>query len=489
MSVPPSRRQFLVGSGALIATLGTGCRSSNTSTPPAAGSSSSGPPLAQPSGTLFPEMTPKPEPADLEGGPQWTVPDLSGKEMTLWGLNYAPHVDRYKVLAKKFEQLTGAKVKVQPQDDVPKQMLTAIAGNNTPDVVCLMGKMSEHLVKQKALRDLADVVYGDLKIDMGKWWAPDSIQSYQWGDAYYGVPVESGQVGYTVAGRTDLIGKASADVQSLWPGSLPESGWDSKGAYFNSYDEVFELGKALQQKKGDKVSIWGVNRQGWQLESLSTLIWQQDVNWWDGESRTFNLDNEACVKAIETMITTPFKLGIESNLAGGNVVNNFLAGQVALGIGNGGIPGPAALVKISSEHVLAPSIVAGKAPPVFMSEGGWGFEVPVQAKNQDVAIEFARFMTTYDAQFIYSQIYGGIPPACAALVNSEIYAGDDPIKRGIRRVMTALPRFTFYGHGRDPQSGDIAGAVFGSVRSGKLTAAQASKELQEKLTAQQARFS
>ena len=489
MNSVPSRRQFIAGSGILVAGLAAGCRSSSAPGPQP-DATNTGPSQVQPTGSLGPELIPNPKPEDLVGGPQWTPPDLAGKSLTLWGLNYAPHVQRYKALAVKFNELTGAKVNVQPQDNIERQMLTAIAGNNAPDVVCLMGRMSGQLVKQKALLDLKDDVYGALQIDMEKWWFPDAIQSYTWGDAIYGVPTEPGTSGYAVTGRTDLVSKASPEAQSLWPGSVDEADWPTRGVAFKSYDELFSLGKELQQGSG-KSKVWGVNRQGWEMQSLSSLMLQQDTLFWNEESGEYNLDNEACVKGLDTMITTPYKMGIESNLAVGNIGNSYLAKQVALAIGASGIAGQAALVHVPAEGVIAPPMVEGTENPLFMSEGGWGFEIPAKAKNaknRDTALEFVKFMTTYEAQFIYAQIYGGLQPACRALSSSEVYAGDDAIGRGLRRIIQVAPNLRFDGHGRDPQSEDIVMEIMTSVRTGKTTSREASKMLQKNLTAQQKRF-
>jgi ABC-type glycerol-3-phosphate transport system substrate-binding protein len=480
---------LVVGSGLGAAAILAGCRSPrNGSTAGSAPSSAASKPrLKNIPGQAAPELKPHPSPDDLKGGPQWTPPDLSGKTLTLWGLNYAPHVERYKMLAQKFKEKTNADVKVEPQNDPQKAMLTAVAGNKTPDVICLMAKLSGQLVKQKALLPLDDVIFKATSIDMGTWWMPDAIGSYVFQGQHLGVPVEGSGTGFSVTGRTDLIESAGKKASSLWPGSTKESEWPAKGVHFESYDQLYALAGELQVSSGSKVTVWGQNRQGWDQQALTSLLYQLDVNWWDEERGTFNLDNDACVEAIKTMVTIPYGKHIETKLAVGNVVNAFVAKQTALGIGNTSCAGEGAKIKIAGENVIAPSLQAGKTP-VFMGEGGWGFEIPTQAKNKDVAIEFAKFVTTYDAQFIWSQIYGGFSPACKALVNSPIYQGTSPLKTGQRRVLVALQNTKYWGNGWDPQVGTIIGNVIDLVRTGKSTAPQASKQLQSQLTAQQKEF-
>jgi ABC-type glycerol-3-phosphate transport system substrate-binding protein len=123
-----------------------------------------------------------------------------------------------------------------------------------------------------------------------------------------------------------------------------------------------------------------------------------------------------------------------------------------------------------------------------MGEGGWGFEVPAQGKQIDLALEFMRFLTTYEAQFTWSQIYGGFSPACKALQNSAIYAGNTALKRGQRRILVSLQNTHYQGNGYDPQCEGLVTQIVDQVRTGKMNAADASKEMQKQLTEQQKRY-
>ena len=480
-----------MGAGLGVAALAAGCRgsqnSATTGSTPSPSASTPQPTLVNVQGTAAPEIKPNPSSEDLVGGPQWTPQDFSGKTLILWGLNYAPHVERYKMLAAMFKAKTNADVKVEPQNNPQQAMLAAVAGNKTPDVVCLMAKLSGQLVKQKALMPVDDVIFSATKIDMNKWWMPDAIGSYAFDGQHLGVPVEGSGTGFSVTGRIDMVAAAGNNATSLWPGTAKESGWPDKGVWFDSYEHMYALGAELQTSNGSKVSVWGQNRQGWDQQALSSLLYQLGVTWWDESAGTFDLDNAECVKAIQTMVTIPYGKKIESKLAVGNVVNAYVAKQAALGIGNTSCAGEGAKIKIPGENVIAPSLDPGKTP-VFMGEGGWGFEIPVQAKNKDLAIEFAKFVSTYEAQFTWSQIYGGFSPACAALKKSAIYQGNSPLKRGQRRVLVALENTKYWGNGWDPQMAMIIGNEIDLVRTGKVDAAQASKDLQKQLTSQQKEF-
>lgn len=426
-----------------------------------------------------------PAAADLAGGPNWTPPDLSGQTIRMWGLNYAPHVERYQMLISKFQELTNGTVTLEPQDgsSIVSSALTSLASRNPPDVLCLMGRMSDGLVKQGGLTDVRQSVYGDLGIDNAAWWFPEALGAYSWGEAIHGVPVE-GNAHSGVSVRLDLVDAAGADL--AWPGTVADGDLNELNAAFASYDQMFEFAARLQNK-GSSPVVWGQNRQGWELLNIATMMEQLGTNWFDEQSGQFAFDSEACVEALQTLVTRPYELGIESKLGLGHVVNVFAAGQSALGIGNDAAAGEATAVGLSATNVVLPSLVAGQAPK-FVGEGGWGFEIPVGAKNEAGAIEFLKFMTTYDAQFIWSGIYGGMTPACRPVARSSIYAGDGPLSQGQRRLHTAGPNTRFMGHGWDPQINEMVQPIVDLLREGKSTPKDTASELQRQLTAQQQRF-
>src|SRR5579862_3857947 len=101
------RRQFLLGGSALVA----GSLLNRT------GAFADDQKLVNVAGSAAAELQPNPTPDVLVGGPTWNPPDLTGKTLRLWGLNYAPHVERYQLLIKRFTDATHAAVTLEPQDE------------------------------------------------------------------------------------------------------------------------------------------------------------------------------------------------------------------------------------------------------------------------------------------------------------------------------------------------------------------------------------
>jgi ABC-type glycerol-3-phosphate transport system substrate-binding protein len=430
---------------------------------------------------VFAELEPPPEAPPFEGGPSWTPMDLSGQTLLLWGLEYDPHIERYHILADTFTKRTGCAVEVQPQGwPIDEKVMTSMAAGAPPDVICWMGVVSAPVIRQQAILPIDDIVFDSLGLDVDKWWRPGAIGAYFHDGQHYGVPVEDNWDGYNVAGRIDLIEQASDEAKALWPGSKGE-----EGVWFESYEELFQLAEILQQKDDqDNVTLWGLNSKGWEMHSLLSIMRSLDTLWWDVDNQTFNMNSDACIEAIRLLVETPFQRGIEGVL-GTTQINAFVAGQVALARGNATTPGESWKVDIQGENVIAPPPVPGTTP-LFMGEGGWGFEITSQARNQEAAIEFLKFMSTYEAQYIFSQIYGGSPPATWALLGSDIYEGDHPVKVGLRRCLKALENCVFFGwgYGLTSNIGTVIGESLDLVREGNLTSEEAALRIQEGCEAQ-----
>ena len=469
-----SRRQFLVGVFAAPAEA-TAAPAEPTAAPVATEVPAEKP-TVQPTKQGFTELQPPPEAPPFEGGPQWTPKDLNGKELVLWGLQYDPHVERYNILAETFSKRTGAKVTVQPQEwPIDAKVMAALAAGTPPDVICWMGVQSAPIVRQQAILPIDDVVFSSLGLNVKKWWMPGAIGAYYGEGQHWGVPVEDNQCGYTVTARIDLIEQAGDAAKALWPGVKGD-----EGVWFDSYEDMWALAELLQQKdEQGNVKIWGLSSDGWDPHSFISIMRNLGTEFYDAENDKFNMDNEAAVEAVRLMVEEPYKRGIEGMMGMGQI-DGYVAGQVALARGNASTAGEAYKMKIAGENVIAPSAIKGQ-PPLFYGEGGWGFEIPSEVKDKELSAEFLRFMCTYEAQYIFSQIYGGSPPATRGIIDSDIYKGDDPIRVGLRRGMKAQENTLFWGWGLSVALDGISEAL-SAVREGKMKGPEAAKQMQEAMT-------
>lgn len=474
-----SRRQFLQ-----TAAMMTGAAALAACAPPPAGAPAAPPAQSLPDTAgrrVFAEREPPPEAPAFDGGPNWQPADLSGHSLLLWGLQYDPHVDRYNVLAETFTRRTGCEVEVQPQGwPIDEKVMTSMAAGSPPDVICWMGVASAPIIRQKGILPVDELVFEPLGLVVDKWWRPGAIGAYFYDGKHYGIPVEDNWDGYNVAGRIDLIAEASDEAKALWPGAKGE-----EGVWFDSYDDLFALAEILQQKDAQgNVTLWGLNSKGWEMHSLLSIMRSLGTFWWDVDNQQFYMDSDAGVEAVRLLVEIPFERGIEGIL-GTTQINAFVAGQVALARGNATTPGESWKVDIQGENVIAPPPIPGETP-LFVGEGGWGFEITSQARNQEAAVEFLKFMSTYEAQYIFSQIYGVSPPATWALIGSDLYEGDHPIKVGIRRCLKALENCVFFGwgYGLTSSVSSVIGTTLDEVREGRIKAPEAAQKIQEGCVAQ-----
>jgi len=485
-----SRREFLIAAGAvaggsLLAACGPPATEAPVEKPeptePPVEEPTEQPSLPEPEETkqVFAELEPPPEPPEFEGGPSWEPQDLTGESLIMWGIPYDPHVERYEILADTFSKRTGVEVEVQPQENFGDAVMGSLAAGTPPDVICYMGKSTPPLVVQGALRPVDEIAFEPLGLDVDRWWRPGSIGCYAFEGKHWGIPTEDNWDGYNVAGRIDLIAQASDAAQAIWS-------WAQENTWFKSYEDLFALAEELQVTADDgTVEIWGLNSNGWDQHSLLSIQRSLGQFWWDNETKTFNLDNPEMVEAIRLLCVEPFERGIEGIL-GMSQINAFVAGQVALARGNATTAGEAWKVDIEGENVIAPPPIEGETP-LFVGEGGWGFVMPMEAPHEEAAMEFIRFMCTYEAQYIFSQIYGGSPPATWGLVKPEladIYEGDHPVKVGIRRCIKALENCIYWGNdmGVGGTSYSVFAEVTGAVREGTMTAEEGARRLQEDIT-------
>ncbi len=335
-----------------------------------------------------------------------------------------------------------------------------------------MGIVSTPLFMQKAVLEMDDVVYAAAGVDPQKFFYPEAIQAYTWNGHYMGVPLESNQVGQSVGTRYDYLDEVGDKAKGLWPGLNKKDGFDS-------YEQMWALAELLQKKDGDTVSRWGMSGQGWDLGQYLTTMRSLGKFFWDADKKKFNFDSEEAVKAMQLYIETPVKRGIETQLDDHHM-NSLFAGKVAVAMGNSAMAPEGAKLNLKVETVNRPPAIEGKEP-LYVGEGGWGFEIPTRAKNKDIAIEFCKWMATRAGQVIYAQIYGGVVPATPSVLDDAIYKGDDLVKISRRRAIASLPNTVYYGNdwGLNRTGSDVP---FTKCRQGAVTAQEACNQLQELMT-------
>jgi len=430
----------------------------------------------------------------LPGSPSASAPaaeapkaGLAEQKGVLWGLKYDPHVEAYNRLAKLFNEKTGAVIEVQPQEwPLEAKLTAALAAGTQPDVACMLGSAVLPLIVQGVILDVTDLVYQTDGVDPKQAYYGDAIATYSWKGKIYGVPTEMGGIGQVVN-----IPEDQSKELGLWETTPP--GQDKCG--FDSYEQMFDLAKKLQVEENGKVKKWGINSQGWDGDQYLSMVEEalvpENMHWYDPANETFNIDNEAGLKALQLLVETPVKMGIETQLDV-NHVDACMSGRVAIGVGNG----TPAILGWQQGYLYSMAVrppILPNTPIKVLSSGGWGFVAPKQSNNQDISVAFLRTLDTTEGHKTWEQIYGGKRGPWRALkgVFDHFEGKDkDPLKEGRGYQMAVWTDHCgvwelseFYGEGSGFW-GDFTGAVspvLADVRQKKVDTAEALKTMQANL--------
>ncbi len=299
-----------------------------------------------------------------------------------------------------FNSRTGAQMTVEPIDpDLAPKFVAALAAGTQPDVMCYYAPVMQGLLIQQVCMPITASVYQANGVDPDKDFIANSMGGWRYKGEIFGVPVESNAVGHIVNVPVD-------DVEALGPDAVSKYPPTNDQTYFDSYESMWELAKALQIEENGKVTRWGISSKPFELEGILGIMRSLGTTWWDQDAKKFNMNSDAGIKAIQLLAETPVKMGIETELDQG-AIDAALAGKVALARGQGVDVESAADLGYNYQLAGAPKVNPGE-DPLFVGGGGWGFLAPKAAKNPDLSVAFLRFVASYDGQLEFAKIYRGL---------------------------------------------------------------------------------
>jgi len=408
---------------------------------------------------------------------------------TLWGLQYDHHIGAYERLSDLFAEQSGVTLTVAPQPwPLETKLIAALSAGTQPEAVCVMGKVLVPLHIQNALMPLRESVYNHNGLNIDEAFNGDSVEAYTWGDDIWGVPTEMNGVGSMVNVPVDEV-----EAMGFADDFPPTNG----ELYFSSYPDMWELATSLQIEEDGTVVRWGLSSKGWDaqgyLGSARSLLAAEGTDWWDNDNKSFNIDTEAGIQAMEMFVSTPVEMGIETELDQ-NHVDAALAGKVAIARGNGTPMIEGSKHGYTYEITGAPRVTPPD-DPLFVGEGGWGFVAPRQSKQPEVSIDFLRMVATLEGQTEYARIYGGAAhTAWRELVGVYDHFEDasetSPAVKAAKLLQDLAKTTGYYGQGfGSPSSVDGAVAqICSGVRQQNMSAAEGAAELQSRLEAVYAQF-
>ncbi|HJZ49923.1 MAG TPA: substrate-binding domain-containing protein [Roseiflexaceae bacterium] len=479
-----SRRQFLAltattGIGALLAACG------GTSTPPggAAPTASGGaaaPPTAAPAGGAA--APPTAAPAGGAAAPTSEAPPAVSTEENVidwwngWGGQGGKALDE---VAKAFNaENHGFTVVRTTVPSVTEKLLTAIAGGVPPDVETGNVAYAE-LYSRDAFQPLDDLI--DSSKTFKRTDILDTSWNYsKWGGKTFGVPSVESFLRYALIVNVDLVKKAGLD-----PTKLPET-----------WDEAFEWHKKMTEfDSAGNVKVVGLDpldAMGGSWGGGDPSFWPIDYgfDYWDANSKTYNLDNPQFIAGLKVIKQFYDHIGAEKMTAfrktsgtwTSDPTASFPAGVQGMIINGYWTPGE--LAKTAPDKNFAYGWVpvpAERKGKKIQATGGHNSGIPKGAKKADKAWQFIEFLTTDKAIDIIFNGVGWLGASKSYLdkVDTSKYKGLDWYVKSLKEANDVR------GMDVDPIEG-FTGTEWTTDREkmtfGQLTPEATAKQMQEALT-------
>lgn len=319
-------------------------------------------------------------------------------ELTVWAMG--AEGEALGVLAEAFtEENPDVTVNVTPiaWDVAHDRLITAIAGNETPDVSQLGSTWAGEFAETGALEPVPDSI--DSEAFFEGIWDTNLVE-----DTAYGVPwyVETRLLYY----RTDIAEAAGI--------TEPPSTWD----------ELFTMAQAMKEEGGAENGIsLTVGTGSWQ--NYLPFVWSNggDVTAEDG---SFSLDSPEAVEALE-YYDSFFEAGLVSPQPEGfDITPAFVQGSYPMFFSG---PWHLALIEeaggedFADQWAIAP-MPTGDSATSFV--GGSNLAVFEGSDNRDAAWKFIEFLTQPEVQAQWFDQVGALPSVQSAW-DSESLSGDEQL--------------------------------------------------------------
>lgn len=311
-----------------------------------------------------------------------------------------------------------------------QQLSTSFPAGEEADIIQLFGTWTSQYYER-----LAPVPESVMTIDQAKqtfYSAP--IGGFIVNDKLYGFPQEFNcEYGGVLVNKT-MFTAAGIAFPPQW----------------KTMDDVAADGlKLVQHDEAGMMSVAGFHFTSADPIAFSFLagIKQRGGDYWNADHTGFTFNTPQAKAQLEWMVNTvqsgvvdPVVFNDESN----PVIDAFFTNKAAIGyIGAWAIAeGKANFPDFADEwdYVYLPST---QGEPVFVADSGWGLTVSPNSKNQDVAWDFVKFVTTDTKNALAWNLASGTIPAIPSVAKSADIASKEP---WVAKALDILPFGQYLGN-------------------------------------------
>jgi multiple sugar transport system substrate-binding protein len=335
--------------------------------------------------------------------------------------NWQHHSDARAELVQNFaDEYDGASIDFQsiPYESYFQKLGAALEAGNGPCVFQLPANILAEFHDRGELAPVPDSVMSADEIEEA--FTPASTRLLKIDDAYYALPT---------------------DVQTLllfYNDDLFEEAGLDPSQDFATWDDLRAAAQALTETSGDKMTQAGLDISAspyqWYYSAPTLAFEDGQVN---DETNDVNYDSDPGYQVWERLTGLVTEDGVDDP--------EFLAEQSKFAIGKAGMTfkeytftGVYNLTAPDlnySVHVAPPVADTAYAPVASTS---WSYAVSADCEDQDAAWEWAAYLTSEDAQRIWTA-EGGELPSRAALLEDESLQEDPSVAAGFASLEGAVP--------------------------------------------------
>lgn len=370
--------------------------------------------------------------AESAGTTEAEAPKGEKTVLTVWHTwGAGPGTDAMEKVVEMYNQSNDKNVEINLQFVANKasgntqtmdKLMASIAAGNPPEIALLDNFQIPTWAQQDALVKLDDLMAASgLSFDGIYDWASNGSH---YKDAVYSIPYNGDT--RALFYNKDLFAAAGLDPEDP-PSTIEELNEAAEKLTIMDGNTYKQVGFIPWLNAGKPIYTWGRNFGG---------------DFYDADTNTLTVAKAENIEALQWEVDFAEKFGGKSfiefaNGLGSGAQDAFVTGQVAMAVrGN---------FDIANMAQYNPDLNYGICPIPSKVEGehatwagGWAFVIPRGAKNQELSMDFMKYMLSDEAQTVMAQDSASFSPRKS--VSEAVFGSDDKYKAFLDYIETAKIR-------------------------------------------------
>ncbi len=395
-----------------------------------------------------------------------------GKEkkvtITYWAQASMPYPLVNEKLIEEFEAAyPNIKVEFETFPEYRTKTNTAFSTNTTPDVLQLYGGTMNHAKGGKVAAVPESIMS---KAEIESIYYPASLANRLYDGAYYGLPIEINMEAPGLIVNNELVQAQGLEIPSAWIENNGPATWD----------ELYEFARKLTIIEGGVMKQAGLGvHTGTESATFLSLIWQYGGDYRDPTNMKVDFTIPEAKQAAEFLLSLVDGDGLVHDKSFVGRLDGFNQTVVAMSIA---APWYAPAVEdslggdLDYQYFNLPPYVDG-SDPYYVAEGGWGYVVSANSKQQESAWKFVKFMSDKANTEYFTGAVGAVP----ARKDTDV-PDYDPSKGSVEKALAISQEVVEFGRDPGAYTMDTSQLIWTIVRQNLRPMMQGDLTVDEALT-------